>query len=989
MRATRFRRTIAIAALLSNLALSSTALFAQAVAKVDPKEDEVIELSPFTVNASDSESGYLSRYTLSANRVKTDFEDIGASVDLLTSEFLNNVGVQDSADALNYVANMSGWDGRTDNDRNNDSQWYSFAFSSRGFRSDTLMVGFFPQELIPIDRFNTEDLTFLRGPNAILFGIGNPGGSVSATHKRPLMGKDRLTLNYTVGSYGSNRVEVDLNQVLIPNKFAVRVTGLAQDNHVYRSPSLDRRNAFFGAVSFKPFPKTTITANYESWDWTRLFMPNTFLYDAYTPWVLAGRPTVNWKTGAGQTAPGLGKYDIAYGSGLEKWNTANRLLYIENDGKPMQNWKNMAASAVWDNPSVWAADRNNLANTAFTTENNILTTPDGQQWRLDLIANPWSDNNREQVEQHSESVFIEQNIFKGLDLELAANASSVEYYFDSIGTNSDPTIHADPNELLPDGTPNPYVGRPYIESGEQQIKREQRKHKNMRATLVYDIDLDDVKVAGFGLGHHRLLGLWEDQDLDTYLAFGRTVNTTPLAGFITNLTNNQNKIVRRYYLEPGESAYGAGAKSLTGLNLGTGINVDTILAGPVPRHSFKNTESLAAALQSELWRAKSGYYRLVTLYGVRQDKVSTQAMSFTPGANGAYPGDLRNWDSALQSGTWDPETVKSVDTKSYSILLRPIASLSLFYNFSDVFTPNDPAFADIDGNSLRPTYGNTKDYGIKLRFLRDRAMMTLTRFKTVQFDQTFQAPAGLKTDANAIWDSIPGRSSMDLPTFRSYRDDTTEGTELTMVANVTENWRLRISAGHQDTSVTGYADEIQAYIDNHWAEWQANKDVPLATPTAVLRTVGDMADAFQRDLDDLRTFRGSKLRNQSAYSAAVNVNYSFRDSFLKGVSLGGGGRWISAPIVGYQRTDTGVLDLEHPYKGAETFVVDFNIGYRRKLMHNRIAWRIQLNVYNLLDQTGTKIREVVDSADAQHTPIVTRSYPTSPCTFRITNAFEF
>jgi len=55
---------------------------------------------------------------------------------------------------------------------------------SRGIVGSTVLTDYFPTGAVPIDRYNTDNLTMMRGPNAILFGIGSPSGVVGASTKR-------------------------------------------------------------------------------------------------------------------------------------------------------------------------------------------------------------------------------------------------------------------------------------------------------------------------------------------------------------------------------------------------------------------------------------------------------------------------------------------------------------------------------------------------------------------------------------------------------------------------------------------------------------------------------------------------------------------------------------------------------------------------------------------------------------------------------------
>ena len=50
----------------------------------------------------------------------------------------------------------------------------------------------FLEVLGPIDRYNMERTEFLRGPNALLFGLGQPGGVINYSTKKAYLHRDVL-----------------------------------------------------------------------------------------------------------------------------------------------------------------------------------------------------------------------------------------------------------------------------------------------------------------------------------------------------------------------------------------------------------------------------------------------------------------------------------------------------------------------------------------------------------------------------------------------------------------------------------------------------------------------------------------------------------------------------------------------------------------------------------------------------------------------------
>ena len=90
---------------------------------------------------------------------------------------------------------------------------------------------------------------------------------------------------------------------------------------------------------------------------------------------------------------------------------------------------------------------------------------------------------------------------------------------------------------------------------------------------------------------------------------------------------------------------------------------------------------------------------------------------------------------------------------------------------------------------------------------------------------------------------------------------------------------------------------------------------------------------------------------------SLRTNYIFRES-LRGFSLGGGVRWQAGAVLGALATRADANGVLRPIvplasrptiRGDAVFLTDLNVGYQRKIMHGRVAWEIQCNVSNILN----------------------------------------
>ena len=91
---------------------------------------------------------------------------------------------------------------------------------------------------------------------------------------------------------------------------------------------------------------------------------------------------------------------------------------------------------------------------------------------------------------------------------------------------------------------------------------------------------------------------------------------------------------------------------------------------------------------------------------------------------------------------------------------------------------------------------------------------------------------------------------------------------------------------------------------------------------------------------------------------------------LKGINFGGYISWMSPSIIGYPSLDAvgKVPDIANPFMGAVVFDTGLTLGYHRKIYHDRMIWKIQLNVRNLLDDhkpTPIRADELANSNNVQ------------------------
>jgi outer membrane receptor protein involved in Fe transport len=226
-------------------------------AQEDVEEDQVYELSPFTIDASE-DTGYAATSTLAGTRVRTDLKDLGAAISVYTSEFLEDTAATDAATLLSYTANteVGGYQGNfsgaavVEDDRYFQPEERTnpqFNQRIRGLGTADLTRNLFLTD-IPFDSYNTDRVTVSRGPNSLLFGIGSPGGVINNSTKQAVHNNDFGEVKIRFDNYGSLRSELDINRSLVEDRVALRISVLHDDLEYKQEPTWNTDKRLYAAL---------------------------------------------------------------------------------------------------------------------------------------------------------------------------------------------------------------------------------------------------------------------------------------------------------------------------------------------------------------------------------------------------------------------------------------------------------------------------------------------------------------------------------------------------------------------------------------------------------------------------------------------------------------------------------------------------------------------------------------------------------------------
>jgi iron complex outermembrane receptor protein len=242
------------------IAAAPFAALAQPAPGSSPLDDSaVISLSEFVV-AGSAETGWTASNSLSGTRTNIELANLPRSVQVMTSEFLADIGALTLTDATDYMAGVA-------TTGNQDAVFDNNTYSIRGFRvnrhyRDGVVEPFFG---MVTDAATFDRVEVLKGPSSLLAGVSEPGGLINFISKRP-----RTRAGYYVraltDSRGMYRGEIDANLPLT-DRAAVRVVGVHQRDGGWRKWEDSDRDVVYLAYAVKLGPETYLNGNFEYIDY--------------------------------------------------------------------------------------------------------------------------------------------------------------------------------------------------------------------------------------------------------------------------------------------------------------------------------------------------------------------------------------------------------------------------------------------------------------------------------------------------------------------------------------------------------------------------------------------------------------------------------------------------------------------------------------------------------------------------------------------------
>ena len=974
---------------------------------------ETVELTPFVVTSS-SNVGYEATETLAGSRLKTELKDVATQVNVMTPEFLEDLAITNLNDAMRYSLNTETDDEIIEVSAPGNagisatSRPFTGGGRTRGLGASNRGHDFF-DTYIAIDAYNTERFTFSSGPNSILFGNSSPAGTIDTTFKRARTQRAHYGVDYRIDDRGSNRVSVDLNQPLVRNELAVRVNALRDRDHDWRAPAFSHQDRLFGSVTFTPFKRLTLRGYHETVSIFSHPARNTLVQDHVTPWITAGRPAFN--NGGTAAFPA-----VASPFTRRNQNTAYTLLDATGVIAPVDRGGNTVVTQGFDltTPSPNNFERSILDETLYPFDRNFS-----------------GNANQTKVNGWIRGAIAEINPFTNFFVEVGVNQERFRHRNADLFNNAVAELYVDANRFLNDRvTPNPNFGRNFFEDSVAINVKNYGFKEQARASFSYEFDFETRSGWQRWLGRHRAALLFDR--LDTQTIYERSDwrvagdYSFTAAAAATRVPNF------RYYLDSQHQTVHLPFNPLADGTVSLGGAVDangkpvmlsawdpsTPPNAPETARSIVNSRSLA--LQSFFLQN-----RVVFAFGQREDKVDVQDA----------PSLASNWDfNALVDSDVPWETIRTQKprTRLKSVVVHPLRWLSLSYAHSNSEQVAPIVRRNLDGSLATFGSGQGREYSITLR-LPGRLSFRFSRYENTSIGNlsSQRSPRPTPTvggKGNIIRNDIANIESTarlagappsqrfpyydeelarQLPTganagatfqelFELLSDQVAKGYEATIVGNPTPNWRVSVGVAHNESAESNIGTQHFAFIKERLPVWANYLTRPVVATPAI--TVGQLLPVAMQSWNYIRQSEGLVNPLGRKYRATATTRYAFSRGLLRGAFLGSTYVWRSPAAVGFATktiTDNEfavpgvnagpieINDLSRPLRGGALTSFDVFLGYSRRLLQNKLLWRVQLNVRNALGRDDPLIqRALTDGSGAIYTA-------QQPRLFILTNSFAF
>lgn len=869
--------------------------------------DPAIFLDPFTVTAT-QEVGYVPTAFLSGSRVGLALDETPYSINIVTRELLDDLGITDYNGA---AALFSGVVPQAETEIGSSFNDYQVSMRNIGTAgSGTPPTRNYFQLPFNFDAYNLDRMELVRGPNSFLNDNNDWGSFNSATKqaiKRPL-----TQFSLLASSFGGGRATVDVNRPLT-DKWAVRLNLMLDDQDGWREIERTRKRGLHLATSYQLTPRTLVRAEYEYADRDR-WVPHV-VGDLYSRWdgvTVVDRPL----TANPAATTGLSRITVdewVYNPAVSASQFVNFRNYAVSNGSARglfgaDSYREYVPATIdgWV-PTVAAGAVSRFGALALAPSRRTTT-----------MQGAWPANNPANVA----SVFLTHRFSSKLTFEFATaylrqqrrNYFSGNAFLDAL---------VDVVRTLPNGQANPYFGQLYTQGRTEFVFQENRNYFG-RAQFAWADTLPWLK--------YRVLAGTNYQNL----AF---VNNTTRwmmdsgTNVFSNANNNQFLLrPRRYFDERFAAMPLPEGSPAPGLVVRP---VRTAVGNPFNRTRYNHQFSFSGA-----W-FQSG--RLKTIAALRFDE--------------NYRENVDTWAADARGEFVVPRKIPGIrEPNKYATSRNAGLSLMLFKGMHAYtsYSENAPSTAtpvfDLNSNQIDDGRRRGFEAGLKGTLWDQRVGFSLNYFLNEDTNVATTELASGTDDFDTRLENILTRLGRpaDLPdSFADTRTLEVKGWEFETTANLSRELSLRVDVSLSDTAVSDEFPRTRAYLGANRAAWTtAANALPALDRDFVLNQLA------QLDQRVASRGPGRRLANTYQYTGSVAVTYRRTTGMLKGTSatlatILRGKRYVTSYPEGFVFAD-GRAATPYDYLTQPAYeVLRLSLSHTRKI--GRYHTRFQANLENLTD----------------------------------------
>ncbi|MBI2516323.1 MAG: hypothetical protein HYV95_05350 [Opitutae bacterium] len=228
----------------------------------------------------------------------------------------------------------------------------------------------------------------------------------------------------------------------------------------------------------------------------------------------------------------------------------------------------------------------------------------------------------------------------------------------------------------------------------------------------------------------------------------------------------------------------------------------------------------------------------------------------------------------------------------------------------------------------------------------------------------------------------PSASTLPVTTV----DTLSKGSEFEVIFQPVDNWNIAVNYVRTNATRTNIDGATRIFMEqlNTFYSGDAGYLRQFGVNSSAFIVSSAWRDGLWLPYQVALASQGQSAPEVAPWRLNLVTNYTFDHGKLKGLMVGGAGRFEASRISGYRyNASLGFLDVNQPLKGPQDSHYDLWFGYTKKLNYRNLAWHIQVNLRNV----GEKTRLVPSYYEPDGSLALSRIQ--EGMTWALTNSLEF